>query len=74
METSTQLIALRTAGGASASSCLPSAVFIASYNFPSSMPPKTRNAASAATGAGQAVGSGPGLVSGGACVGTIGWR
>lgn len=73
-QTSTQLISLRALAGVAASCCLPGAVGVASRIFPASNNPRRRNAAFAAMGGGQAVEFGLGLVLGGVCADTIGWR
>lgn len=73
-KTSTQLISLRVVAGIAASCCLPGAVGVASRVFAASSHPRRRNAAFAAMGGGQAIGFGLGLVLGGVCADTIGWR
>ncbi|KAK9439768.1 Major facilitator superfamily domain protein [Metarhizium brunneum] len=72
--TASELIALRALAGVAASLCLPSAVAIASRSFPATTMHKSRSAAFAAMGGGQAVGFGLGLVLGGIFSDTIGWR
>ncbi|KAH6659144.1 major facilitator superfamily domain-containing protein [Truncatella angustata] len=72
--TSTQLIALRSVAGLAASFCLPGAVGTVAHCFPLSGSPRRRSTAFAAMGGGQAVGFGLGLVLGGVCADTIGWR
>lgn len=69
-----QLIALRGAAGVAASFCLPGAVGVAAHVFPAASNPRRRSAAFAAMGGGQAIGFGSGLVLGGICADTIGWR
>lgn len=70
----TQLIALRAAAGIAAAFCLPSTVGVAAHAFPATISPRRRSFAFAAMGGGQAVGFGLGLVVGGVCADTIGWR
>lgn len=72
--TPAQLIGWRAVAGLASSFCLPSAVGIISHNFPSSTAPRRRNFAFAAMGGGQALGFGLGLVLGGICADTVGWR
>ncbi|KAI1745522.1 major facilitator superfamily domain-containing protein [Xylaria scruposa] len=69
-----ELIALRTVAGVAASFCLPGAVGVAGRVFDARDNPRWRSAAFAAMGGGQAIGFGVGLVLGGVCTQTIGWR
>ena len=69
-----QLIALRGVAGVASSFCLPSAVGVAAHAFPAAGSPRRRSAAFAAMGGGAAVGFGLGLVLGGVCADTVGWR
>lgn len=72
--TPTQLIAIRATAGIAASFCLPSAVGVVARVFPASRSPHRRRVAFAAMGGGQAIGFGLGLVLGGVCADTVGWR
>lgn len=67
----TQFIAFRAVSGLATAMCLPSAVSIISENFP---PGKLRNLAFSFMGGGQPVGFGVGILIGGVCADTIGWR
>lgn len=72
--TAPQLIALRGAAGIAVSFCLPSAVGVTAHSFPASSRPRLRNVAFAAMGGGPVVEFGLGLVLGGVCADTVGWR
>lgn len=70
-ENGTQLIVFRVFSGLATAMCLPSAVSIISENF---SPGKLRNLAFSFIGGGQPIGFGLGILMGGVCADTIGWR
>ncbi|KAJ5941505.1 hypothetical protein N7516_001673 [Penicillium verrucosum] len=70
-ENGTQLIVFRVFSGLATAMCLPSAVSIISENF---SPGKLRNLAFSFIGGGQPIGFGLGMLMGGVCADTIGWR
>ena len=70
-DNSTQLIVFRVISGLATAMCLPSAMSIISENFSAG---KLRNLAFAFMGGGQPIGFGVGILIGGVCADTIGWR
>ncbi|KAJ5116044.1 hypothetical protein N7456_000392 [Penicillium angulare] len=66
-----QLILFRVISGLATAMCLPSAVSIISENFSAG---KMRNLAFSFMGGGQPIGFGLGILMGGVCADTIGWR
>ena len=69
--TGVQLIVFRAFSGIAASFCLPSVISIINATFSAG---RSRNMAFAATGGGQPVGFGLGLVLGDVFAGTVGWE
>lgn len=67
----TQLIVFRVISGLATAMCLPSAVSIISENFSAG---RLRNLAFSFMGGGQPIGFGLGILMGGICADTIGWR
>ncbi|KAJ5495017.1 hypothetical protein N7539_000133 [Penicillium diatomitis] len=67
----TQFITFRVISGLATAMCLPSAMSIISENF---SPGKLRNLAFSFMGGGQPIGFGLGILVGGLCADTIGWR
>ncbi|PLB54884.1 MFS general substrate transporter [Aspergillus steynii IBT 23096] len=67
----TQLIVFRVMSGLATAMCLPSAMSIISQNFSAG---KLRNLAFSFMGGGQPIGFGLGILIGGVCADTVGWR
>lgn len=67
----TQLVVFRVLSGLATAMCLPTAMSIVSENF---APGKLRNLAFSFIGGGQPIGFGLGMLMGGICADTIGWR
>ncbi|CAG8190778.1 unnamed protein product [Penicillium olsonii] len=70
-ENGTQLVVFRVFSGLATAMCLPTAMSIVSENF---APGKLRNLAFSFIGGGQPIGFGLGMLMGGVCADTIGWR
>ncbi|CAG8300304.1 unnamed protein product [Penicillium salamii] len=70
-ENGTQLVVFRVFSGLATAMCLPTAMSIVSENF---APGKLRNLAFSFIGGGQPIGFGLGMLVGGVCADTIGWR